>query len=55
LYDLAADPGEEVNVWPQGGEEGRRLARAAVSFLEECETPERYLEPRRSALRAFAS
>jgi arylsulfatase A-like enzyme len=55
LYDLAADPGEQVNVWSQRDEEGRRLARAAVSFLEECETPERYLEPRRSALRAFAS
>jgi arylsulfatase A-like enzyme len=55
LYDLAADPGEQVNVWSQRDDESRRLAHAALSFLEACGTPERYLEPRRSALRAFAS
>ncbi|MGH3033990.1 MAG: sulfatase [Gaiellaceae bacterium] len=54
LYDLVADPGEQVNVWRGGSEEGARLAREAVAFLEEQGTPERHLEPRRSALRAFA-
>jgi arylsulfatase A-like enzyme len=55
LYDLETDPGEQVNIWPGRGDEGAELAREAVSFLEECETPERHLEPRRSALRTFAS
>src|SRR5215216_4450397 len=48
LYDLETDPGEQVNIWPGRGDEGAELAREAVSFLEECETPERHLEPRRS-------
>jgi arylsulfatase A-like enzyme len=55
LYDLEADPREEDDVWSDRGEEGPQLARGAVDFLVECETPERYLEPRRSALRTFAS
>jgi arylsulfatase A-like enzyme len=55
LYDLETDPGEQVNIWPGRGDEGAELAREAVTFLEECETPERHLEPRRSALRIFAS
>ena len=55
LYDLRADPREEADLWPERREEAGELARQAVAFLEECETPERYLEPRRSALRAFTS
>jgi hypothetical protein len=55
LYDLETDPGELANVWSDRVEEGRQLAVEAVAFLEECETPARYLEPRRSALRTFAS
>jgi hypothetical protein len=55
LYDLETDPGELANVWSDRVEEGRQLAVEAVDFLEECETPARYLEPRRSALRTFAS
>jgi arylsulfatase A-like enzyme len=54
LYDLEADPAEQANIWATGGAEGRELARAAVAFLEECGTPERHLEPRKSALRTFA-
>lgn len=54
LYDLEADPREKVNLWPDRREEAADLAREAVAFLEACDTPERYLEPRRSALRAFA-
>jgi arylsulfatase A-like enzyme len=54
LYDLEADPAEQVNIWTKSGEEGRELAREAVAFLEDCGTPERYLEPRKSALRTFA-
>jgi arylsulfatase A-like enzyme len=54
LYDLEADPEERVNLWREGWEEGGRLAREAVAFLEQEGTPERHLEPRRAALRAFA-
>ena len=55
FYDLESDPGEQMNLWPDRRDEAADLAREAVVFLEECDTPERYLEPRRSALRAFAS
>jgi arylsulfatase A-like enzyme len=55
LYDLETDPGELANVWTDRVAEGRQLAVEAVAFLEECETPARYLEPRRSALRTFPS
>ena len=54
LYDLETDPTEAVNVWRERLAEGGELARQAVAFLEQCGTPEQYLEPRRSALRAFA-
>jgi arylsulfatase A-like enzyme len=54
LYDLEADRGEQADRWPERREEAAELAREAVAFLEECGTPERYLEPRRSALRTFA-
>jgi arylsulfatase A-like enzyme len=54
LYDLEVDPREEVNVWRARSDEGARLARDAVAFLEEQGTAERYLEPRRAALRAHA-
>jgi arylsulfatase A-like enzyme len=55
LYDLETDPREETDLWPDRRDEAGDLAREAVGFLEECGTPERYLEPRRSALRAFAA
>jgi arylsulfatase A-like enzyme len=55
LYDLETDPYELESIWPGRDGEGPELARDAVGFLEECETPDRYLEPRRLALRAFAS
>jgi arylsulfatase A-like enzyme len=55
LYDLEHDPGEETNVWSEHGEEGMVLAEDAVAFLEACATPERFLEPRRMALAAFAT
>lgn len=54
LYDLEADPAEQVNTWTRSGDEGPELAREAVAFLEDCGTPERYLEPRKSALQTFA-
>lgn len=54
LYDLEADPGEEVNVWSACAGEGAELAARAVAFLEERGTPERHLAPRRAALRANA-
>jgi arylsulfatase A-like enzyme len=53
LYDLEADFREERNLWPERRKEAVGLAREAVAFLERCETPERHLEPRRAALRAF--
>jgi arylsulfatase A-like enzyme len=53
LYDLEADPAEQVNVWSDRSGEGLDLVREAVAFLEECGTPDRYLEPRRAALRQF--
>jgi arylsulfatase A-like enzyme len=55
LYDLEADPIEATNVWQERRGEGMELAREAVTLLEQCGTPERHLEPRRSALRAFAN
>jgi arylsulfatase A-like enzyme len=55
LYDLEADPGELANVARERHDEAADLAAQAVAFLEDCETPERYLEPRRSALRSLAS
>jgi arylsulfatase A-like enzyme len=54
LYDLQADPGEQMNAWANCTEEGVGLAREAVAFLEEQGTPERHLEPRQAALAAFA-
>jgi arylsulfatase A-like enzyme len=53
LYDLEADPGERQSVWSRHAEEGAELAAQAVTFLAERGTPERYLEPRRAALRAI--
>jgi arylsulfatase A-like enzyme len=55
FYDLEADPGEQADLWPNRGDEAAELAHEAVAFLEACETPERYLEPRRLALKAFPS
>jgi hypothetical protein len=51
LYDTAADPGEASNVWGEKSDEGVALAEGAVAFLEEQATPEKFLEPRRAALR----
>jgi arylsulfatase A-like enzyme len=53
LYDLENDPEELRNAWPEATEEGIDLCRRAVAFLEECETTERFLEPRRMALASF--
>ncbi len=50
LYDLTTDPGEQTNVWNERGDEGAKLARNAISFLESQGTPEEYLCPRREAL-----
>ena len=55
LYDLERDPGEQENVWAARAEEGVDLCRRGISFLEECETPPKFLEPRRNALDAFSS
>lgn len=54
LYDLAADPGEGVNVWDARMEEGMALGGRAVAFLEDLNTPDEYLRPRRLALERFA-
>jgi arylsulfatase A-like enzyme len=55
LYDLETDPGEERNVWNEHLEEGIELCRRAVAFLEECQAPDRYLEPRKQALARLAA
>ena len=55
LYDLTQDPAEQTDVWPSNSGEGAELGEAAVSFLERQGTPERYLQPRRTALEEFAS
>ena len=55
LYDLETDPGEGHNVWDEHVDEGIELCRRAVAFLEECQTPDRYLEPRRQALARLAA
>ncbi len=53
LYDLAADPGETENVWGENAAEGAALCEQAVSFLEECGAPEKFVAPRRAALAAL--
>jgi arylsulfatase A-like enzyme len=55
LYDLTQDPGEQTDLWPSNSEEGVELGEAAISFLELQGTPERYLQPRRTALEEFVS
>jgi hypothetical protein len=55
LYDLEADPGERENAWEEHVREGGELGAAAIEFLEKCETAERFLEPRRSALETYGS
>jgi hypothetical protein len=55
FYDLEADPGEQTDLWPDRSDEAAALAHEALAFLEACDTPERYLEPRRLALKAFPS
>jgi len=54
LYDLERDPGESTNVWAENVEEGARLFRDALAFLERCGAAEEHLEPRRESLRAVA-
>jgi hypothetical protein len=53
LYDLENDPREEANVWVTNAEEGVALCESAIAFLEQCGTAEKFLEPRRMALKAF--
>ena len=55
LYDLTQDPTEQTDVWPSNSAEGAELGEAAISFLERQGTPERYLQPRRTALEEFAA
>jgi arylsulfatase A-like enzyme len=55
LYDLARDPRESTNVWAEDAGEGHRLFEEALAFLEEIGAAERYLEPRRDSLAAYAS
>ncbi len=55
LYDLEQDPGESTNVWAENAEEGSRLFRDAIAFLEECGTPAEHVAPRRASYEAFAS
>jgi arylsulfatase A-like enzyme len=52
LYDLTTDPQEERNAWADrpGGIE---LCRAAVEFLEQYAASDKFVEPRRGALKAF--
>ena len=52
LYDLAADPGEDRNVWDERPE-GVELCRQAVAFLEQYAADEKFVEPRRRAVEAF--
>jgi arylsulfatase A-like enzyme len=53
LYDLAADGGEQRNLWPGEAAEGVDLCRAAVDFLDEHGVSAKFVEPRRGALQAF--
>jgi arylsulfatase A-like enzyme len=53
LYDLQSDPGEQRNLWDEHAPDGIELCRQAIGFLDECATPEKFVEPRRSALAAF--
>ena len=55
LYDLEHDPRETMNVWSQHVDEGLALCESAVVFLEECGTPVKFLDPRRAALKTFAT
>ena len=55
LYDLERDPREETNIWSEQVDEAIALCADALSFLEDCDTPERFLKPRRAALKTFAS
>lgn len=54
LHDLERDPGETTNVWEENADEGGRLFRDALEFLEACGTAEEHLAPRRESLTAFA-
>ncbi len=50
LYELAEDPGEQLNAYRERGDEGEALCEQAIYFLERAGTPEEYLAPRRQAL-----
>jgi arylsulfatase A-like enzyme len=52
LYDLAADPHEQRNVWSERPA-GSELCRVAVEFLEQYAADEKFVTPRRDALAAF--
>ena len=50
LYDLTNDPHEQTNVWDERRDEGLDLMQKTVSFLEEQDSPERHVQPRRAVL-----
>jgi hypothetical protein len=54
LYDLTTDPGEQTNLWDANPRQGAALMREAVRFLEDQDTPDHHLRPRREALEAWA-
>jgi arylsulfatase A-like enzyme len=55
LFNLDEDPREARNVWAEETGKGLELARRAVSFLEEHETPAQFVQPRKLALEQFGS
>jgi hypothetical protein len=55
FYDLVGVPGEQDNIWESETREGLKLARQALSFLEEQGTPQEHVRPRRMSLERFAS
>jgi hypothetical protein len=55
FYDLVGVPGEQDNIWESQTREGLKLARQALSFLEEQGTPQEHVRPRRMSLERFAA
>ena len=55
FYDLVGVPGEQDNIWESETREGLKLARQALSFLEEQGTPQEHVRPRRMSLERFAA
>jgi arylsulfatase A-like enzyme len=50
LYDLARDPGESTNLWPERSAEAAELLAAALDVLERAGTSAELLAPRRAVL-----